>query len=266
MKKALILTSFGTSVPEAGESIAALEEVLRRAAPGWTCVRAFTSPTVRRILAGRGERIPSLSEALSALSGDGYTYAAVQPTHVICGEEYDRITACAAKFSAADGSGLCVRTGRPLLAGNGDVRRLARVLADAYPPRPGEVSIFFGHGTAHAADIVYPALQTAFRLCGREDLFVGTVEGWPALEEVSAELPEGKRVRLIPLMLTAGEHVRKDMAGGGPDSWKSRLTGMGHAVDCVFTGLGLLPGIQEMYREHLLALLSSFEREKTGRE
>ncbi len=255
MKKALILTSFGTSVPQARVGITALEDVLRQAAPGWKCVRAFTSPTIRRILAKRGEVILSLSDALSALCEEGCTQIAVQPTHVICGEEYDRIKACTADFSGRSE----VRTGRPLLAGNEDVRRLARCLADTYPSRPGEAVVFLGHGTAHMADMAYPALQTALRLWGRDDLFVGTVEGWPAFDEISAELPDKVRVRLVPLMLAAGEHVHKDMAGSGPESLKSRLESAGYRVDCVFTGLGLLPGVQEIYREHLRALLAGWD-------
>ena len=54
MKQALVITSFGTSVPEARVSITAVEEVLAAAAPEYACVRAYTSPTIRRTWASSG--------------------------------------------------------------------------------------------------------------------------------------------------------------------------------------------------------------------
>ena len=63
MRKAILCVSFGTSVPEARESITAVEETLRQAAPDRLFLRAFTSPTIRRILAERGEQVPGVSEA-----------------------------------------------------------------------------------------------------------------------------------------------------------------------------------------------------------
>ena len=80
MRSGLVLVSFGTSVPEARRAVTAVEDVLRRTAPDWETVRAFTSPTIRRILAKRGEDVPSLPEALERLRSKGVRRAAVQPT------------------------------------------------------------------------------------------------------------------------------------------------------------------------------------------
>ena len=66
---------------------------LARTAPDWEAVRAFTSPTIRRILAKRGEDVPSLPEALERLRSKGVRRAAVQPTHLLYGFEYDRLRA-----------------------------------------------------------------------------------------------------------------------------------------------------------------------------
>ena len=99
----------------------------------------------------------------------------------------------------------------------------------------------------------YPALQTALHLLGRNDIYIGTVEGWPGLEEILRQLEPGgaRRIDLLPLMLVAGDRARNDMAV----EWKSRLEGMGHTVVCSFTGLGELPWVQEMYRERPEKLL-----------
>lgn len=250
MDKGLVIVSFGTSVPEARGAVAAVEDALDRAASGWETVRAFTSPTIRRILAGRGEEVPGLTEALEQLRSRGVRRAAVQPTHLLYGVEYDKLRAGA---EALSGGFDALAVGRPLLADTADLRRFAAGLVGTHPPEDGGAVVLMGHGTDHFANAVYPALQTVFRLAGREDMLVGTVEGWPVLEDVVRLLAAGgpRRVRLVPLMLAAGEHARSDMAG----VWKRRLEEAGHTVECSFTGLGELPWVQEMYRERLVKLL-----------
>ena len=113
--------------------------------------------------------------------------------------------------------------------------------------------MLFCHGTDHTANMVYPALQTVFHLSGRPDVLVGTVEGWPAFEDVLAQLKarNGKYVHLVPLMLVAGDHALNDMAGADTGSWKSRLEAEGFTVRATLRGLGLLPEVQTMYRIRL---------------
>ena len=68
MKQALLAVSFGTSVPRARQDIEAVERVLAAGAPERAFCRAYTSPTIRRILAERGEPVSGLPEALEALA------------------------------------------------------------------------------------------------------------------------------------------------------------------------------------------------------
>ena len=245
MKRALVATSFGTSVPEARGSIGAVEKALREAAPEYAFVRAFTSPTIRRILARRGEEVPSLTEALERLCQEGAAQVVVQPTHLLYGFEYDRLKAEAEGFS---GRFERVVVGKPLLANHHDILRFAEKLPEAHPQEHGNAIVYMGHGTEHFANAAYPALQTALRLSGRDDILIGTVEGWPGLEDVLRQLKGPCRVELLPLMLVAGDHARNDMAAG----WKGALEKAGHSVQCAFTGLGELAWVQEMYRDRLM--------------
>ena len=248
MKQALVMISFGTSVPEARGSIAAVERVLEEAACGYTAVRAFTSPTIRRILAGRGEDVPSLTGALEQLCQAGARRVAVQPTHLLYGYEYDKLKAEAEAFSDRFEQ---LAVGRPLLAGSRDILRFAEQLAAARPWQAGTAVVCMGHGTEHFANAAYPALQTALRLSGREDILIGTVEGWPGLEDVLRQLRAPCAVQLLPLMLVAGDHARNDMSV----AWKGALERAGHRVRCGFTGLGELAWVQDMYREKVLETL-----------
>ena len=132
--------------------------------------------------------------------------------------------------------------GQPLLAGTEDIKQLAAVMAELYPAKENRTTVLFGHGTEHFANATYPALQMAFHLMGREDLLVGTVEGWPAFEDVAAQLAasDRKKVHLVPAMLVAGDHAMNDMAGEDEDSWKSRLESLGYEVSCTMQGMGML--------------------------
>ena len=191
---------------------------------------------------------------VAALREQGVTEVLVQPTHILRGHEYDRLQREAEAWRDRFET---LRVGKPLLADTEDLRTLSAALSAAYPPRAEETLMLIGHGTDHAADMTYSALQTAFRLLGRTDVLVGTVEGWPAFDEVLAQLRQrwGSSVHLVPLLLVAGDHARNDMAGSGPDSWRSRLEAEGYTVRVTLRGLGLLPAVRELYRTHLVRAL-----------
>ena len=251
MRQAIAIVSFGSSVETARvQQISAVEKAIREEMPQALAYTAYTSPTIRRILRGRGIFIPSLEEALEQMLEDGITDALVQPTHLLYGIEYDKmretVDAYAGRFAS-------LQFGIPLLATTEDLRELAAILSEAYPRKEGEALVFLGHGTDHFANVVYPALQMIFHMQGRGDVLVGTVEGWPSYEDVYAQLHVSS-LRLVPLMLGAGDHALHDMAGDQEDSWKCRFEEAGLAVQCVLQGLGAMPQIQELYRKHIRIL------------
>lgn len=253
-QKALVCASFGTTVPTAAADIAGVEQALAAAAPGWQLLRAYTSGMVRTALAGRGQPEDSVPEALARAAAAGCRQVLVQPTHFLWGVEYDKLKAQA--LAAAPGFDW-LRVGRPLLDDTRDLRALAGAIGALYPAEPGRAVVLMGHGSAHRANVVYPALQGIFELQSRPDIRVGTVEGWPGLAEVCAALARSRasRVLLVPLMLVAGDHAQNDMAGPGPHSWRSVLAGQGYRVDWVRHGLGSEKAVQDLYAAHLRGVL-----------
>lgn len=253
-QKALVCASFGTTVPTAAADIAGVEQALAAAAPGWQLLRAYTSGMVRTTLAGRGQPEDSVPEALARAATAGCRRVLVQPTHFLWGVEYDKLKAQA--LAAAPGFDW-LRVGRPLLDDTRDLRALAGAIGALYPAEPGRAVVLMGHGSAHRANVVYPALQGIFELQSRPDIRVGTVEGWPGLAEVCAALAHSRasRVLLVPLMLVAGDHAQNDMAGPGPHSWRSVLAGQGYRVDWVRHGLGSEKAVQDLYAAHLRGVL-----------
>lgn len=254
MKKALVIVSFGTTYERARRSIDAVECALAQAAEGYDVFRAYTSSIVRKVLKSRGEIVPSLEEALEKLANESYDTVFVQPTHLLCGNEYDeKIRASYMRYA---GRFLRGGIGKPLIANNDDLLKLAEILA-ALKPDDADALLLMGHGTTHFANMVYPAMQTALRLQGHPNIVVGTVEGWPTLENAIDELRAlgAKHIELRPMMLVAGDHAQNDMAGDDADSWKSHLTAAGFDVHCTVEGLGELEDVQRMYVEHLKAEL-----------
>ena len=93
MKKAILSVSFGTSYPDTLlKTIAATEQALADAFPGWEVRRAFTSGMIIRKLRERdGVEIENVTQAMHRLEDEGYTHVAVQSTHVMHGEEYEKM-------------------------------------------------------------------------------------------------------------------------------------------------------------------------------
>lgn len=254
MKKALVIVSFGTTYERARRSIDAVERALAQAAEGYDVFRAYTSSIVRKVLKSRGEIVPSLEEALEKLANESYDTVFVQPTHLLCGNEYEKKIQLA--YTRYWGRFLYGHVCKPLIADNDDLLKMAEILA-ALKPENADALLLMGHGTTHFANMVYPAMQTALRLQGHPNVVVATVEGWPTLENAIDELRAlgAKHIELRPMMLVAGEHAQNDMAGGEDDSWKSRLTAAGFDVHCTVEGLGELEDVQRLYVEHLKAEL-----------
>ena len=65
------------------------------------------------------------------------------------------------------------------------------------------------------------------------------------------------KVVLRPLMVVAGDHAWNDMSGEDPDSWKSLFTAAGFAVETQMTGLGSVPGVQQLYVDHTGAVMAA---------
>ena len=85
-KSAILIVSFGTSVPEARAAINNLVETARKNFPESEVRLAFTSNIIRRKIAREsGELIQNPVQALAALNDEGFARVYVMPTHMIPG-------------------------------------------------------------------------------------------------------------------------------------------------------------------------------------
>ena len=250
----ILAVSFGTTYESTRSiTIGAIESVLAERFPEYEVRRAFTSNNIRRILKERdGIVIDSVPEALEKLAAEGVKKVCLMPTHMLEGDEYhNKIAAPAEAFKDRFET---LKVGHALLTEPMDYSHMAAVMdkATAEYNAPGTVRIFMGHGTEHAANECYAKLQQAIRDRGLDDMFIGTVEAEPTLEDMveAAKKSGATRVVLSPLMIVAGDHATNDMAGDGEDSWKSVFKKAGFEVVCRVTGLGSDWRVQRMIAYH----------------
>ena len=260
VKPVILAVSFGTSYNDNRDlSIGAVEAELQAAFPEYEVRRAFTAQTVIDIL---GERdtldVDNVTEAMDRLVADGVKKVVIQPTHVMNGAEYDDVMAeiapYADKFDA-------FAVGAPLLTSHEDYEAVIEaLLADNEHAGSDEVAlVYMGHGTHHFANATYSQLEMMMHAEGYENAFVGTVEGFPTLEVVQAQVAAygAKKIVLMPLMVVAGDHANNDMAGDEEDSWKVILTEAGYEVECVLEGLGQNAGVRAVYVDHVKAAIEA---------
>ncbi|RUM88747.1 MAG: cobalamin biosynthesis protein CbiK [Thermodesulfatator sp.] len=262
-RPAIVLCAFGTST-RARVTFEYLYRKIREAFPGYEIRWAFTSNIIREKMnqlyaqKGLSQRLYSLHEVLAGLYAEGYRKVMVQPLHVFPGLEYETVVEVAQRFPD-----LRIVVGEPLLFRWEYVREVLSVVEKEFlPPKEG-LNILVAHGTdvtSQGANMTYLGLDWLVRH-RYSNVLLGTVEGVPGGEEVLEEAQKypGKRVRFIPFMLVAGDHIMHDIMGrnqGSEKSWREVLEAAGKKVDCVtiklnrkiyYRGLGLYPEIAEFF-------------------
>ena len=146
-KQAILAVSFGTSHFDTLEkTIAAIEAELAAAFPERTLRRAFTSGMILRKLEKEGTHIDDVPQALERLAAEGYHDVVVQPTHILNGDEYDKLMAQAVSFA---GRFARLSFGKPLLTAEADYRALADALLSDLPAPSEDAAVL--HGPRHGA-------------------------------------------------------------------------------------------------------------------
>lgn len=257
-KKAILLVTFGTSVPQAAKVFDNIDKMAKVRFPGVEIRWAYTSVIIRKKLARQGQVMDSPALALVKLADEGYTHVAVQSLHMIPGQEFHDLRMTTASLTHGPEGLKKMTLGLPLLTSAGDMDRVAKaVLADLPPERTkDEAVVLMGHGTHHPANAAYPAMAFFFSLADPK-VFMGTVEGFPDLETVESQLKASgtKKVWLLPFMSVAGDHAMNDLAGDEDDSWKSILTAKGYTCRPVLKGLAANPVIVDVWLDHLAKAL-----------
>ena len=120
---------------------------------------------------------------------DGIEDVLIQPTHIIHGFEYEKMMEQIEPYRTGFQT---VRIGEPLLATMEDYEEAVRQIMEEAGLEQEETLVLMGHGTEHHTNAAYPALDYTFWAKGYPNVVVGTVEGFPEMDEVLKKLKERK--------------------------------------------------------------------------
>lgn len=242
---AIVVVHFGTTHNDTKEkTIDAINRAAQARYEGITLRDAYTSRIILKRLRDRGEGKLNLSETLECLHDEGYTHVVVQPTVLIDGLEMDSIRKDVETFRSDFEE---IRVGSPLFYHPIDYYKVLEILTADYDK--DRAYVWVGHGTYHPSTAQYAMIAYVLREMGIDNVFVGTIEGFPTQEQVMAEVARSgyERVTLVPFMFVAGEHAKNDIA----EDWKGDFEEEGYEVSVLLQGLGEHPDVQGLYLQKL---------------
>lgn len=270
IKKGILIAAFGSSTPEAQNSLRMFGSKVDAAFPGVPVRWAFTSGIIRERLADEGKKTDSAGKALRRMGFDRYTHVAVLSLLVVPGAEYHSLRRDATEVCSGHGALSGTVVSPPLLAPDGAPRRVAEALLAYLPSErtPEEAVVFMGHGSEsmrEEGDVYYRRLEEELR-SRDERVFLGTMDGGFGIESVLDDLAASGcgRVWLVPLLAVAGGHALRDMAGSSPRSWKSRIEASGMKCVPVIRGMAEYEAVADIWISHLRAEITGLERPSPG--
>lgn len=290
-RPAIVLAPYGSLSLHALATYERIRKAYTREFPGTLVRLAFTSRLmIKRLQEKEGITVASPRETLTELHSTGCRSVVVQSLQIVPGEEFHRLTSLVQHLRSQETELDFERLeiGLPLLSGLEDCQRVSRVLpalwngsgwgADSEgekghpqstPDRDPkkEAVLLVGHGTGHPADALY-SLMARILEKDHSNVFLGTMEGFPELSEMVAELESSgaRKVRMLPFLLVAGGHAENDIAGTGPESWKSTLAREGFEVAVHLRGLGEAESIVSIFLEHTRSALVKIEEGRREKE
>jgi len=264
---AILLVAFGTSYQEARDTFNKIKSAYEMRFQKARVEIAFTSDFIRQKIRDRnGIFVHNPLTALSALNDEGYVNVVVQSLHVIPGDEFHDLANIVESYGNINGKFAFRRLGMgwPLLITMADYKAVSAAIASDFGKTTdpeGTVSettrdsntavVLMGHGTEHPANSCYSQMANILEE-DYENVFLGTVEGYPAFEDVLAKVKDSgvSKVRLMPFMVVAGDHATNDMAGKEADSWKSKFEAEGFETEVYLKGMGENEEIVKIFLDH----------------
>ena len=248
MKRGVIVASFGTTHDDTRKkTIDVIENDIKDTYKESIILSAWTSDKIRAKLKKRYNlHINDIKEALEEAIKLEIEDLLIISTHIMDGIENNKVKEAIAcykdKFSR-------IRMGNALLESDEDFEYIIKQLDSIYESKEGEAYLLMGHGSEHESNKIYELLRNRFAECGRDDIYIACVEGYPYLEDVLPQLSGYKTVHLSPFMIVAGDHAKNDMAGD-EESFKSILEEMNKNVDFELKGLGEYDFVRKLILKH----------------
>ena len=257
-KTGILLVHYGTSNDNSRtQTIDKLNTRVAETFPDCAVVEAYSAPSVIRMLAKRGVRKLSISQALDSLKTIGCSKLVVQSTMLLDGVMTEMLKKEVDKVKK---DFMAVSVVRPLLYSVDDCRTMIEMIgksliADKSVDAKNSQVVLVGHGSDSPANAMYSQIDYLLKAEGKPSWHVGTIEGFPTIDNVEKQLKsiKNKNVLLVPLLYIAGNHQKDDIDG----VWKKQLQVKDYHVDVIGKGLGEMPEIQDMILGKIAAQIKS---------
>jgi sirohydrochlorin cobaltochelatase len=252
MKIPIIITAFAPT-DKARATYSHLDDRIRDHFSGTEIIWAYTSKLVSRQTPNPGLVDIGPEQALRQLAARGVDKVVVQPLQLLPATEFHELRRNLVR------TGMACAIGMPLLTTPGDYDEFGELWRPVITARPDKAIVILGHGTSHPAWTAYYCLENILRRRFGARIFVGVVEKFPESDELPDRIKSAgfTKVCIVPLFVVTGMHYHRDILGDGPNSWLTRLTARGLAVESMADGLGLLPGFDNIVIRHLTLALQS---------
>ena len=257
-KTGILLVHYGTSNDNSRtQTIDKLNTRVAETFPDCAVVEAYSAPSVIRMLAKRGVMKLSISQALDSLKTIGCSKLVVQSTMLLDGVMTEMLKKEVGKVKK---DFKAVSVVRPLLYSVDDCRTMIEMIgksliADKSVDAKNSQVVLVGHGSDSPANAMYSQIDYLLKAEGKPSWHVGTIEGFPTIDNVEKQLKsiKNKNVLLVPLLYIAGNHQKDDIDG----VWKKQLQVKDYHVDVIGKGLGEMPEIQDMILGKIAAQIKS---------
>lgn len=262
-KTGILLVHYGTSNDKSrAQTIDKLNTRVAETFPDCAVVEAYSAPSVIKTLAKRGIKKLYISQALDSLKALGCNKLVVQSTMLLDGVMTEMLRTEVGKVK---NDFRAVSVVRPLLYSVDDCRTMIEMLtksllADKSVATKKSQVVLVGHGSDSPANAMYSQIDYLLKAEGKSSWHVGTIEGFPKIENVEQQLKnsKNKNVILVPLLYIAGNHQKDDIDG----VWKTQLQTKGYHVDVLGKGLGEMAEIQDMIIAKIDAQIKTVNSEK----
>lgn len=262
-KTGILLVHYGTSNDKSrAQTIDKLNSRVAETFPDCAVVEAYSAPSVIKTLAKRGIKKLYISQALDSLKALGCNKLVVQSTMLLDGVMTEMLRTEVGKVK---NDFRAVSVVRPLLYSVDDCRTMIEMLTKSLPADKSVATkksqvVLVGHGSDSPANAMYSQIDYLLKAEGKSSWHVGTIEGFPKIENVEQQLKnsKNKNVILVPLLYIAGNHQKEDIDG----VWKTQLQTKGYHVDVFGKGIGEMTEIQNMILGKIDAQIKTVNSEK----
>ncbi len=249
---AIVLAVFGTSSSVAREGYASVRSRVRSAYPAHTINWAYLSRQIVERQRKLGVFLPTLAETLASLKDSGAREVVVQPLLVTPGEEFRAM-------SSISCAGLSISIGDPLLGCEEDIHAALAAIAPSIQRKIPNVLVC--HGNKKHSRYNEPILRLKqLAESGLDNLIVASIEGEPGTDSLLRAREMARNhgaVAFIPFMVTAGEHILRDVMGDEPESWRL-VVGAAHSTCC--DPLAKNQAVLEIYLNHICSAMQKFSK------